>query len=891
MITDPNPTQPPRALEALLRRCLPGGNVGRCIIGDLRQEHAEIACNQNRNAANSWYRAQVLSLAPRYLLAKLGRRPRAPKRLPRRTSVRTSAMGTVLQDLRYAIRTIRKKPGFALTVIAIVALGVGASTTIFSVVDSVLLRKLPYPNADELVFFDNPSHPVPLYVDWRDRTRSFSAIAAAWDGDYDLTGDGTPESVRGALVTHDFFQILGARPLHGRLLASDDFVGMPPRVAVLGHGFWQRRWGGDPRVVGSSVTLNGYPVEVVGILEEDFQPPEALTGSRLDVWLPLDVAGPGMESRNRYVLSVVARLNADVSLRAAQADVDALSHVLANEYPRTNQMRDGSPRMYQVVPLHNATVGDANLALLLLLGASGLMLLIACANVANLFLARGTERSREVSVRTALGAGKLHIASQLLTESVVLALVGGTIGVVLAGLGVRAFELYNPGGIPRIEGLSVNPRVLGFAFGVSVVTGVLFGIAPAVRAARSKVTGVFTETSLAATSSRSAAGLRSALVVAEIAMSLVLLVGAGLLFSSLLKLQDVDKGFSTDNVLAMPLILPDHYTEQIRLDFARDVIDAIESIPGVEAAGAGSTLPPTSGFRCCWGGEVQPEVELEDPPMTIVHPVTPDYFDVIGATILRGRGFTDGDNDINSAPALVNETTAWFLFGEEDPVGESLHFGEICWTIVGVVNDIRHWGLHRESQHNVYVPDAIFGGTFKRFQVGVKTAVDAQTLGAALRQAVWSVDPDLPVPEVVALEARVSQSVGEPRFYSILVSTFATLSILLAAGGIYGSMLYSVGQRQKELGIRMALGARRANVVGMIVASGLVITTIGVVLGLGGAFAMSRVLESVLFGITATDPLTYVAVTALLCAVAVAACYLPARKASQADPVETLRAE
>jgi len=897
--------------ERLLTFCLPAGPRGRCILGDLRQEFASIcrasegsvgshesvsllsqAGPETPRAARRWYWKQTAVIGGRYFIAKLGRSPRAPKRVRGRKRSGMNWFGSFSQDLRYAARALAKKPGFSLTVIVLVALGIGATTTIFSVVDNVLLRQLPYPDAEELVFLGNPAHSAPMYVDWRDRTSSFSQTGAAlWDR-YDLTGEGSPEHLDGSQVTQDFFSMLGATPAQGRLFAPEDFFGSPPRVAVLGHGLWQRRWGGDPAVIGRMITLSGNPVQVVGVLSPEFTAPAAVVGGAGQIWLPLDLAQEELQSRGRLMLVAIARLKSGVSLESAQSDTDALSLALAEEFPEPPHLRrDGSVRLYPVVSLHAATVGDVGKSLYMLLGAVGLMLLISCANVANLFLARGNDRTRETALRAALGAGRGRILAQLLAESLLLAVTGGVLGIALAVGGVRAVEAFSSGGIPRIAEISVDLRVMMVALLLSAATGVLFGIVPALRATRSDVREALNEAASSVTESRRRRRLRSTLVIAEIATALMLLMGAGLLFNSFLHLSNVDTGFSAEGVMGMRLDLGERFSEEQRISFTSDLTAQLARIPGVEVAAASTTLPPTGGRMCCWGGNLTADVEIEDQPMAIFHPVTPGYFRLLSVPLVRGRGLTEEDEDAALGSAVINESAARFLFGEADPIGRSFRFRDVPLTVVGVVNDIRHWSMNQAGGHNVYAPYAVLGGRASFLHVGVRSNMGPTALADAMRAAVWAVDPALPVLEISPLERTVSDSIAEPRFISMLLSTFAALAILLAAGGIYGSMLYSVGQRHRELGIRLALGARESNVVGMILRSGLLLTLIGIALGIAGALALSRTIETMLFGIEPTDPLTFVAVSVLLGAVALAACYLPARKAAKADPLEALRTQ
>ena len=453
--------QPPALAEWFLRRCLPRGPAGRCVLGDLRQEFVGMSRGTGTSSSvRLWYWSQAVAIGVHYLFARLRREHRTVNRL---TAGGGFSLGPLRQDIKYAARVFRKKPAFALTVILIMGLGIGATTTIFSVVDGVLLRDLPYPEPEQLVMFGHPSHPAPLYVEWRDRTSSFATLGAVDDREFDLTNDGTPESITAGLATASFFSMLGATPLHGRLFADDDFVG-EPRGALLSHRFWMRRWGGDERIIGKTITLNENPIEIVGILARSFLAPEAIFWAEdADIWLPLDVMQADLYRWDRYSLEVVGRLRQQISRDQAQAELDALSAVLADQNPDRLRQRDGSPRLFPLVPLKEATVGDVSNALIMLFGATTLMLLIACANVANLFLARSTDRNHEMALRSALGAGRRRVAGQLLTESVTLSVIGAAVGVAMAIIGVKAFQLFNPGSIPRIDQLGVEVRVLAFA--------------------------------------------------------------------------------------------------------------------------------------------------------------------------------------------------------------------------------------------------------------------------------------------------------------------------------------------------------------------------------------------------------------------------------------------
>jgi putative ABC transport system permease protein len=865
-----------------------------------RDLYRDAVASGGRSAvAGLWARSfvRIVSCAVRERWDTLFRRqaPHTPPKLtgPGRPRRSPKVFETLLQDMRYAIRSFINKPGFSLTAIAIVALGVGATTTIFSVVDGVLLEDLPYPDPEELVFVANPGHPVPVYVDWRDRTDGFSVMAGVRPRDRDLTGDGPPVSLETASVTPHFFRILGTVPLRGRLFLEEDFDG-PANVAVLSHAAWQQRWGGDPGILGRTITLDAEPVVVVGVLSADFEPPEVAVSRHVDVWLPFDVADPGFNRRDRYVLRVLGRLGAGVTLQSVQAEFDVLAEALAIQYPEQHRLRDGSARLYPLVPMLQATTGNVARSLYMLLGAVGLMLLIACANVANLFLARGTERQREMALRTALGAGRGRIIGQMLTESILLSVVAGGVGVIIATLGVNVFEAYNSGGIPRIDGIAVNVRVLSFALAISAATGVAFGILPAMHAAKSDVNDTLIHGASTAPAARGQFTMRNALIVTEIAVALVLLVGAGLLFNSFVRLRNVDSGFESDNVLTMSLELGPTYTGEQRLRFVENLTERIAGLPGVEDVGAGTTQPLDDGpdHLCCWRTRVHPVPETQiEAPLAIIHPVTPGYLRVLQADVVAGRGFIAADAQRATPPVVLSAGLAERLFGRDDAAGEqhTLRIRDTDVEVVGVVKDIRHWGLHREENFNVYVPHTFFGGVDEDLAVGVKTYSDNVTLARALRQAVWALQPDQPVDQIVSMRRLVAESVTEPRFYSLLVTTFATIALLLAAGGIYGSVLYTVSQRQRELGIRMALGAEAADVVRLIVRHGALLVLLGLGIGITGAVVATRVLRSLLFDITATDPVTFGGVALLLGAAAIAACYVPARQASRADPMVTLR--
>ncbi len=885
--------------------------LGEEAAGAFGQLHRDEWREGGIKAVAGLWRRSVLQVIGYGLKERWERRQRSSRTNAGRppTRQRDPFIYSLVSDIRYAIRSLTRTPIFSVTAIAIVALGIGATTTIYSVVDNVLLRPLPYPDPHELVTFTKgpASFPVPDFVDVRDRTSALASIAAMTNVTFDLTGDGAPEQLAGARATEEFLPIFGATAAMGRLLTPDDFEPGAPNVAVLSYGLWQRRWGRDPNIVGKTVTLSAEPFVVVGVLGREFESPQALQWEDVELWVPLDVTTPAWQHRRIFVLSTIGRLAPGVTLAAAQAEFDALARTLADEYPRGNRQSDGNPYYFPLVPLHQATVGAVTQTLYVLLGAVGLLLLIACANVANLFLARGTDREREMALRAALGASRTRVMRQLLAESVVLALAGGTVGTGLSLVGIRAFGLFNPGGIPRLSEVVVDWRVLAFTVALSMLTGVLFGIVPVFQSAKTDVTNALKEGAQGVTAGRHRAKLRNSLVVAEIGLALVLLVGAGLLFNSFLRLQRVDPGFDSDNTTIMSLRLGTYGvsisgrygTPESRLRLADDLLERIRTMPGVEAAGAAVRMPFGLG-RCCWGDAMAPDGGSEDSVPAWIHPVTYGMMEALGARLVAGRFPTAREMSAPTstvsagAPrrvaAVINHSLAERYWPSSDPIGRVLRTESQTLSIVGVVEDIKHFGLDTPKQFDAYVPHAE-GAVFPMLDVAVRSSNDPSSLAAMLREAVWSIDPELPVNPPQTMNDRIAGSITAPRFYSVLLSTFAVVAFLLAASGIYGSMLYSVGQRHRELGIRLALGAQTNDLVRMVVGKGLLLTTIGVAIGLAGAFAASHILESFVFGVSTADPLTFVVASLLLATVALAACYLPARKAAAADPLEALKAE
>ncbi|MFC1627615.1 ADOP family duplicated permease [Gemmatimonadota bacterium] len=804
-------------------------------------------------------------------------------------------IAAIALDTRIAVRSWRKRPAFALTVLLIIALGIGASTTIFSVVDAVLFERLPYPDPDRLVYFDNAAHPVPSYRDWKARTSVFSTMGATTNEVIDYIGGDTPERLRACLTTAEVLPMLDARPAHGRLFVPDDFLG-PPRVAVLSHDLWERVFSADPAIVGETVTLSDMSVVVVGILDEGFRSPDELTGDRGDVWLPADITAPEIQSPNSYILEVFARLKPGIPHNQAQEELSALAVSLAEEYPDRYQEDDGSPTPIEIITLQSALTGEVETPLLLLLLAVALLLAIACANVANLFLARGTDQVHEVGLRYAIGASRRRMVAQLLTESTVISLAGGILGIFLAILGVWLFETLNPGGIPMAARIGIDLRVLGFAIGISILTGILFGLAPALRAWRFDVNSALRDSSGRASGGRSRARLRNILLVSEIAFSLVLLATAGLLMKSFIRLQAVDPGFETEGIAVIPLRFDgDAISEETRVMMNGRILERLESVPGVEQVAAATTTPflfYSGGLSGTFNNGFRNDEGVEIEEFTCLNPVTPGYFSLLGAD-LRGRELQPGDEDMDPIPVVISNLLAERLYGDQEAIGRTFSDddGSTTYWIVGVVNGLRHWGLTSTRMSHVWWSWASFGAGGWRSSILVRTAGDPAALLPALRDAVWEVAPDQPITETYTMSDRISQSLDEPRFYMAILLVFALVAILLAAGGIYGSILYSVGQRRKEIGIRGALGAGRRELTGMILRQGAIVTGIGIVIGVLLTLAASSLLKGMVFGISSYDAATYLLVVLFLAGVAMMASFIPARRAARIDPVEALRQE
>ncbi|MFL5578190.1 MAG: ABC transporter permease [Gemmatimonadaceae bacterium] len=807
-------------------------------------------------------------------------------------------MDSLLQDLRFAARGLLRRPGFTAAVVATLALGIGANAAIFSVVNAVLLRPLPYGDPDRLVMvwgrypdFGRTGTSLPDFTDWRAGTTGSFAEMAAWHGTlFNLTGQGEPEQLRADRVSANFFPALGVRPALGRgFLPEEEKVGGDDDVVVLSHALWQRRFAGDPRVVGQSIDLSGRKYTVVGVAPRGFR-----FFQDVDLWAPLraDTATMMAQRRSEY-MNVFGRLRPGVSVERARADLAAVEKRLAAEYPQTN-----AALQTEVLSMKEDLVQAVRPALLVFSAAVGLVLLIACANVANLLLARAAAREREVAVRVALGAGRGRLVRQLLTESVLTALLGGAVGLLLAVWGVSALRAASPAGLlPRLGEVRIDPSVIAFALVLAVATGFLFGLAPALRLAGGALHDALKEGSRGA-SGGAVTRFRNALVLGEVAVAVVLLVGAGLLIRSFERLNRVDPGFQPANVLSYGVVLPRaKYGEidEVPAVYAR-LLERTRGIPGVRAAAASGNLPMQGSGYVTFAIEGGPErtqgQQTEDLQPFVV---TPDYFRVLGIPLRRGRLIEA--RDVAGAPrvAVINEEMARRYFAGRDPLGLRVTFGDpadtaAAWyTVVGVVGDVAQEGLTARPYAQLY--RALDQVPQRSVWISMRTAGDPMAVAGAARAALGAVDPQLPLNDLRTMEDRIAQDIARPRVSVALLACFSAVALVLAAIGIYGVVAYTVAQRTREIGIRMALGARPDGVLRLVLRQGLAPVAAGVGVGLAASLAATRVMHSLLYGVSATDPLTFVAVALFLGAVALAATWLPARRATRVDPLAALRYE
>jgi putative ABC transport system permease protein len=816
----------------------------------------------------------------------------------------------MVQDLRYAIRMLLKRPGFTMISVVALAIGIGASTTIFSVVNAVLLRPLPYKDPGRLVIIDanylaldmeRIGASAPEFLDYRDQAQVFEQIAAFGDVDFTLTGGDGPESVRTCRVSASLFPLLGATPARGRTFSPEEEQVGRSNVVVLSDGLWRRRFGADPNIIGTTLTLEGRKCDVVGVMPDRFQFPHSgfPFGRRADLWMPIAFTEEELAHRSQYSFRVIARLQADLSFEKAQAEMDTLASRLQQQYPRSYRGPNGEDGGWKITAtsLEELVVARVRPGLLILLSAVAFVLLIGCANVANLMVARGLARQKEVAVRLALGAGRARLVRQFMTESLLLALMGGGLGLLLALWGNDLLAALAPANIPRASEVSLDLRVLGFALAVTLGTGLLFGLAPAMAMTKPDLIQSLKDGSRSAGGSRRFNRLRSLLVSFEVAISVVLLIGAGLMINSFIRLLRVDPGFNPDNLLTMEIVLPESRYAELRQcgDFFTQLLARVEALPSVRSAGAITILPLSGGRR---DGPVSIEGRPFDttgkPQVANYRVISPTYFDTLGTRLVEGRWITDRDAVDRPAAALVNEALARNLFPNEDPIGKRLKLGAPRnprpWlSIVGVVADVKHDGLDTATRPEIYV--SYLQEPLPALTLVVRSASDPTVLVTAVRNEVLALDREQPIYNVRTVRQLLSASVSNRRFSMLLLGVFASVALLLAVLGVYGVIGYWVSQRTQEIGIRMALGARPQDIFRLVMRRGMILTTIGVVAGLAGAFAVTRVMSGMLFSVTASDPATFAVIALLMTGAALAASFIPARRATRVDPMIALRCE
>ena len=812
-----------------------------------------------------------------------------------------------------------RNPVFTLIAVVTLALGIGANTAIFSVVDAVLLRPLPYPQPDRLVFLwsgvPGGGSALPDYHEWRDRNQVFEGLGAYYYGDFNLVADAdAPERVQGAYITANFFQVLQISPALGRLFTPEEEQFGNHRVVLLSDKLWQRQFAGSANVIGRQIRLGGQTFTVAGVMPRGM--PFFDNVPEVELWTPMAFAqDDNMATRNNYFITLVGRLKPGVTIAQAQSDVSTIARGLAEIDPAYEVSA-------LIVSLQEQMVGNSRKALLVLLGAVAFVLLVACVNVANLLLARASARSKELAIRASLGASRARIIRQVIIECLPLALIGGVCGVLLATWGIELILTLLPDTVPRANVIDVNARVLGFTFLLALVTIVIFGLLPAFQAARTDLRDSISEGGVAGLGSRRQGRVRRLLVVAEVALALVLLVGSGLMLRTFIKLRQVDVGFNARNVVTMRVPLPQAKypfpltaqdpSEPAGVAFYEQLLTRISTIPGVQSASATTNLPLGDGIG--WGkflsieGQPAPP-SLGDVPVANFGLVSSDYFRSLGITVRQGRAFNAGDKSGSQPVAIINETVAKRFFPNQNPVGRTLWMGPpehllpaeaqtpenrfIRRTIVGVVSDVKGRSLNQESPLQVYAPLTQHRreGWSNLLSLAVQTSVPPETVVPAIREQVHSLDPDQPITAVRTVDELMSRALSEAKFSLWLLGLFAGLGLLLAAIGIYGVMVTAVTQRTHEIGLRMALGAQGRDVLWLVIRQGMFPVLIGVAVGLAAAIGVTRLMSTLLFEVSATDPLTLALITVLLTVVALIACYIPARRATRVDPLVALRYE
>jgi putative ABC transport system permease protein len=882
-------TELSRHARAVYERCIQIVHAARVLVPERRRDEWT-----REWIGELWHRASLLDrsavgderAARRLVLRSLGAFPHAVW-----TFTDEMRLDPMLQDLKYAIRGIVNRPAFAALVIATLALGIGATTAMFSIVHSVLLRPLPYERPDELVYMygafrqgNQASVSPPDYLDYRDRNSVFSSLAGRTVfGTAVITGSDEPERVQSSIATANFFSTLGIKPYRGRVFLPEEEQG-DHAVAILSYGLWQRRYAGDARIIGTTIPIDGRPHTVIGIM-----PPDLDRTMDVQIWRPIPFGTDATSVRRFHFLRLVGRLKSGVTIAQAQRHMDDIARTLAAQYPENESWH------LNLVPYRDVVIGGVGPVLLVLLGAVGVVLLIACGNVASLLLARASARSGEMAVRTALGAGRSRLVRQLLTESLVLGVAAGAAGLVLAHYLLVAVRAVGDGMLPRLAEVEIDGPVLAFTFAVSLLTSLVFGAAPALHAARADLAAMMKSLGKAS-SSRSGVSTRDALVVAQVALSFVLLVGAGLLVHSLWRLQRVDTGFDASGLVAASVSLPEtkYKTRDAQVRFWDELFERVRAIPGVESVAATTLFPLRGGGDTYFYVEGQPPATDADKMNATPSSVTEDYFTTMRIPLIAGRAFNAADRGDGAGVMIVSSALARRLFPGASALGKRLvvDFGKpFVGEIVGVVGDVRIYGQANDAPEMMYFagrqPNAGWGMGFGNLATRVRG--DPEAIAQQLRAAVRSLDPDVPLSAIQPVESMLSESVSATRFRTRLLVGFAAAALMLAVVGLYGMLAYSVTQRTRELGIRMALGARPTAVFRMVVRQGMALVVVGIVLGVAGAVAATRLLAAQLFEVAPTDPAVFVFVASTLTMAGLAACVIPARRATRADPIAALR--
>jgi putative ABC transport system permease protein len=802
-------------------------------------------------------------------------------------------MESLIKDIHYGVRMLTRNPAFTVVAVIALALGIGANAAIFSVVNAVLLRPLPYDDPDRLMMIRETKLPQfpefsvspGNFLDWQKQNTVFEPLVAIQNAAFNLIEAGEPERLQGQRVTDGFLAMLGAQPVLGRgFLPEEDQPGHN-NVVILSHGLWQRRFGGDPNILDRAITLNGQSYNIIGVMPPSFR----FGGRATELWTPMGFTAQQAQQHGAHYVSAIGRLKPRVTVEQARAEMSAIAERLAGQYPDANAGWN-----VKVMPMLEYAVRSIKLALYVILAAVGFVLLIACANVANLLLARAASRQKEIAIRTALGAGRWRIVRQLLTESVLLSLIGGAVGLLLAVWGKDLLLSLAPEDLPRVREASLDGWVLAFTAGITLLTGLIFGLVPALQASKPNLNETLKDAGRGSTEGGRRHLVRSVLVVLEVATALVLLVGAGLMIKSFLRLQNVDPGFNPNNALTAKIALPQKKypeTDQ-RAAFYKQLLEKVAALPGVQAAGAACVLPLDDDYVLGFEIQGRPPYPAGDEPSTNYYSVTPDYFAAMGIPLLRGRLFNEHDTKDSLRVAVISEAMAKKFFPDEDPIGKHIHVtnGPVVYReIVGIVGDVKQYGLDQETPVETYEP--FNQQPFGSMALVVRTTGDPTSLSGAIRSEVLSLDKEQPVSSIKPLAQLVSASIAQQRFAMLLLGVFAAVAMVLASVGIYGVMSYSVTQRTHEIGIRMALGAGQRDVLRLVVGHGMLLTLIGVAIGLGIAFLLTHVMAALLFGVSATDLTTFVVFSVSLTAVALVACLVPARRALKVDPMVALRYE